>query len=167
MAERAADGAAVARLPVSDLQQRLVHDRPARAHRIGEFEIALARHGADLERAVGFADVGQALHAVEIDDVIGLHEAEVEHRHQRLAAREQLGVLETAEQPDGLVDRFRIVIAERAVASSWCRIEPSCRFFTYTNDCASIQKKRNFPNMGQSAVIVLCFDAHRVRGEER
>ena len=52
MAERAADGAAVAGLAVPDLQQRLMHDRPARAHRLGEFEIALARHGADLERAV-------------------------------------------------------------------------------------------------------------------
>jgi hypothetical protein len=40
-------------------------------------------------------------------------------------------------------------------------------FFTYTNNCASIQKKLKFPNMGQSAVIVLWFDAHRVRGEER
>ena len=54
---------------------------------VGEFEIALARHGADLERAARLADVGQALHAVEIDDVIGLHEAHVEHRHQRLPAR--------------------------------------------------------------------------------
>jgi hypothetical protein len=82
MAERAADGAAIAGLPVPDLEQRLVHDRPARAHHVGVFEIALARHGADLERAVSLADIGQPLHAVEIDDVVGLHEPKVEHGHQ-------------------------------------------------------------------------------------
>src|SRR5258708_36821002 len=112
MAERAADRPAVAGLPVSDLQQRLVHDRPARAHRIGKFQIALARHGANLERTLDFADVGQSFHEIEIDDVIGLHEAKVEHWHERLAAREQLGVFELREQSDGLADRFRIVIAK-------------------------------------------------------
>ena len=105
MAERAADGAAIAGLPVADLQQRLVHDRQARAHHVGEFEVALARHGADLERAVRLADIGQPFDPVEIDDVVGLHEAEIEHRHQRLPAGQQLGVLEAAEQPDGVGDR--------------------------------------------------------------
>ncbi len=42
----------------------------------------------------GVADIGQALDPVEVDDVVGLHEAEVEHRHQRLAAGQQLGVLQ-------------------------------------------------------------------------
>ncbi len=88
MAERAADGAAVAGLAVPDLQQRLVDDRPARPHHVGEFEVALARHAADFERAAGFADVRQAFDAVEIDDVIGLHEPEIQHRHQRLPARQ-------------------------------------------------------------------------------
>ena len=112
MTERAADGAAVAGLPVSDLQQRLVHDRPARLDHVGEFEFALARHGADLEHIAGFADVGQSFHAIEVDDVVGLHEPEIQHRHQRLAARQQLGVLQAAEQLDGIVDRSRIVVAE-------------------------------------------------------
>src|SRR6185437_1829738 len=78
MAERAADRAAVASLSVSDLQQGLVHYRPARAHRIREFQITLARHGADLKRTVDFPDVGESFHAIEIDDVIGLDEAKVE-----------------------------------------------------------------------------------------
>ena len=51
MAERAADGAAVAGLAVADVHDRLVQQRAFRLHQIGEFEIALARHGADLERA--------------------------------------------------------------------------------------------------------------------
>ena len=114
-----------------------MQDRPARPHHVGEFEIALARHGADLERAAGFADVGQAFDAVEIDDVVGLHETEVEHRHQRLSARQQLGVVETAEQRHGLVDRLRIVIAE----GWWLHVMSSPgNFFTYTNDYASIKK---------------------------
>ena len=70
------------------------------------------RHGADLKRTVDFPDVGESFHAIEIDDVIGLDEAKVEHRHQRLAAREQLGVFELREQADGLADRVRIVIAK-------------------------------------------------------
>jgi hypothetical protein len=40
--------------------------------------------------------------------------------------------------------------------------------FTYSSNYASIQKKVSFPNMGDSAVIVLaCFDARRISGEER
>ena len=59
MAERAAERAAVAGLAVADMQDRLVHQRAALAHHVGEFDVALARHGADLERAVGLADVGR------------------------------------------------------------------------------------------------------------
>ena len=104
MAERAADGAAVAGLAVADVLDRLMHQRDALAHDVGEFDVALARHGADLERAVGLADVGQAVDLVEVDDVVGLHEAHVEHRHHRLPAGEELGVVEPAEQADGVAD---------------------------------------------------------------
>ena len=51
------------------------------------------------------ADVGQALDPVEIDDVVGQHEPHVEHRHQRLPAGQQLGVVEPAEQADDVGDR--------------------------------------------------------------
>ena len=112
MAQRAAERAAIARLAVADLLDRLVHQRAALAHHIGEFEVALARHGADLERAVVLADVGQAIDAVEIDDMVRQHEAHVEHRHQRLPAGEQLGVLQPAEQADGVGDRARVVIGK-------------------------------------------------------
>ena len=126
---------------------------------------------ADLERAAGFADVGQALDPVEIDDVVGLHEPEVEHRHQRLPARQQLGVLQTAEQRDGLVDRLRIVIAEgrwlHAMASSFMRCQLG-DFFTYTNDYASIKKSANSQIWDKSAVTVRPpSGAHRRCGEDR
>ena len=124
------------------LQQCFVHDRPARAHRVGKFEIALARHGADFKRAAHLADVGQAFNAVEIDDVVGQHKSHVEHGHQRLTARKQLGVFEAAEQPDRLADCFRIVIAKGWRLHLW-RIDPRGRgFFTYTTNCASIQKNQ-------------------------
>ena len=52
MAQRTAERAAVAGLAVPDLGDGLVHQRAALAHQFGEFDVALARHGADLERAV-------------------------------------------------------------------------------------------------------------------
>ena len=112
MAERAADRAAVASLPVSHLQQRLVHDRPARARRIGKFKIALTGHGADFQPALGLTNVGEAFDAIEVDDVVGQHEAHVQHGHQRLTTRQQLGVLQRAEESDRLGDGFWIVITE-------------------------------------------------------
>ncbi len=48
MAERAAERAAVAGLAMADLEDRLVHEREAPLHAVGEFEIALARHRAEL-----------------------------------------------------------------------------------------------------------------------
>ena len=103
MAQRAAERAAVAGLAVADLLDRLVHQRAALAHHIGEFEIALARHGADLERAVVLADVGQAIDPVEVDDVVRQHEPHVEHRHQRLPAGQKLGVLQRPSRPTASV----------------------------------------------------------------
>ena len=71
--------------------------------------------------------------------MVGLHEAEIEHRHQRLPAGQKLGVVEAAEQRDGVGDRARIVIAK---GGGFIRcIEPDeADFFTYTNNYASIQK---------------------------
>ena len=71
MAQRAAERAAVAGLAVPDLGDGLVHQRAALAHQIGEFDVALARHRADLQRAVLLADIAQAVDAIEIDDVVG------------------------------------------------------------------------------------------------
>ncbi len=96
-----------------DLQQRFVHQRTARAHQLRELEIALARHGADLEHAVRFTDICKALDAVQIDYVIRQHEAHVEHRHQRLSTGKQLGVIAAAQQFDDLSNCLRIVISER------------------------------------------------------
>ena len=71
MAERATKRAAVARLAMPDLRNCLVHQRTLVFHDRGEFDVALARHGADLERIATFGDVAQALDAVKVDDMIG------------------------------------------------------------------------------------------------
>jgi hypothetical protein len=99
--------------------------------------------------------------------VVGLHETKVEHRHQRLATRQQLGVFQAVEQADGLADGLRIVLAERR----WLHLSRSdlaaYGFFTYTNGCASIQKKSVSQIWDKRAVIVLgCCYARRIRGEQ-
>ena len=58
------------------------------------------------------ADVAQAVDPVEIDDVIGQHVAHIEHRHQRLPAGEQFGIVEAPEKPDDVGRAARIVIGE-------------------------------------------------------
>src|SRR5262249_57782571 len=82
------------------------------------------------------------------DDVIRQHEPHVEHGHQRLAARQQLGVFEAAEQPDGLAHRFRIVITERR----WLhlgRTEPGWDAASlHTPTTVHQSKKNQFPKYG-------------------
>src|SRR4029079_1444823 len=94
----------------ANVHDGLVQQRAFRLHQVGEFEVALARHSADLKRAAGFLDAGHALDEVQVDDVVGQHEAHVEHRHQRLAAGQKLGIVERAQEADSLGKGFRIVI---------------------------------------------------------
>ena len=104
MAERAAEGAAVAGLAMADMLERLVDDRKGALHVGREFEIALPRHGPEAAGTVRDGDIGQRLDPVEIDQMVGRHHAEIEHRHQRLPARERQGVVEPAEQIGRLIE---------------------------------------------------------------
>ena len=113
MTQRAPDGAAIAGLAVADVADRLMQQGKSPLHQFGEFQIALARHRADLHTLRRLADIGQALDPVEVDDVVGLHVAEIEHRHQRLPAGQEFGIVELRQQPDDLGDGLGIVIAER------------------------------------------------------
>src|ERR1700719_959533 len=112
MAQRAPDGAAIAGLTMADALNRLVHQREPLFHQIGEFEIALACHGADFHAVRSLADIGEPLDPVEIDDVVGLDVTEIQHRHQRLPAGQQLGVFKRRQQADDFGDRLRVVVAE-------------------------------------------------------
>ncbi|HZW73754.1 MAG TPA: hypothetical protein VFF43_09415, partial [Caldimonas sp.] len=77
MAERAAERAAVAGLAMADLPDRLEHQRTALSDDSGEFDVALARHGADFEHTVLLAHVTQAVDSIEVDDMVRQHEAHV------------------------------------------------------------------------------------------
>ena len=113
MAQRAADRAAVAGLAMADQGDRLVHQGKAPGCQLGEFEVALTRHRAHLHAFGGLANIAEAFDAIEIDDVVRLDVTEVQHRHQRLPARQQLGVFKRRQQAHHLRDRPRIVIVER------------------------------------------------------
>src|SRR5438067_10804696 len=112
LAERAAERAAVTRLPMADLQHRLVHKRTALLDALVEFHIALARHCADDERVALLLYISEIGDAVQIDDVIGRGEPHIEHRHERLAAGEKPRVLELAEQSNHLGHGLRVVVVE-------------------------------------------------------
>ena len=112
--EAAADGAAVACLPMPDMPERLAHQRAMFGDVGGEFEVALARHGADAQVAVGDRDTAQLLESAEIDQMIGDHVAKVHHRHERLPAGQNLGVRQLGQQLGGLLELPRRVIIERS-----------------------------------------------------
>ena len=99
------------------------------------------------------ADVGQALHPIEIDNMIGQHEAHVEHGHQRLPAGQQLCIFQAAEEADGFADGLRIVVAEGRRLHCCCIRTGLCAFFTCTNRYASIQKNqsRDWSRVGKGA----------------
>src|SRR6185437_10351655 len=59
MAERAADRAAIARLAVTDMGERLLDHRAESRHLGGELDFALARHCAEAQRAIGDSDPGE------------------------------------------------------------------------------------------------------------
>src|SRR5262245_37306011 len=113
MAQRATERAAVASLAMADVQDCLMHQRATLADEVGKFEVALASHGPDFERAVAFPDEGEPLDLVKVDDMVGQYKPHVQHRHQRLPAGQELGVVELAQEGDGIADSAGVVVAER------------------------------------------------------
>src|SRR5437870_1921439 len=75
------------------------------AHDRRELDRPLPCHRAEAHRAVLLADVVEPRDRVEVDQRARPAEAEVEQRHQALAAGQELGVAAVArEQRDGLLD---------------------------------------------------------------
>ena len=77
-------------------------------------------------RSLGHGNAGHPGHSVEIDEMIRRDDAHVEHRHQRLAAGEQLRVLKTREQIVELGAASRIVIGERCRLHGTLAHMPRC-----------------------------------------
>ena len=110
--QAAADGAAVARLAMADVAQRLDHQR-AMFRDLGRgFDIALASHGADAQPLVADHDAAQFVEPVEIDQMIDDHVAKIHHRHERLPAGQHFGVGQFGQQLGGFLELSRRVIIE-------------------------------------------------------
>ncbi len=77
------------------------------------FELALAHHGADAQPAVDDRDAAQIVDAAEIDQMIDDHVAKIHHRHERLPARQNLGVGQRRQKLGGFLELPRRVIVER------------------------------------------------------
>src|SRR5690348_5155191 len=112
MAERTADGAAVARLAMPHLTNGFGKQRTAARHLIGKFDVALPRHGADLEHLSVEADERKTGYAIEIDEVIGNGVAHVQHGHQRLPSGQQPRIVQRRKQLYGLWKTLRRVVVE-------------------------------------------------------
>src|SRR4029077_11100385 len=85
----------------------------------GILDLGLARERLHHHPTVLFIDAVQVRYPVDVDEVRGPSEAEVEKRDQRLAAGEHLGVLQRPEHRARLLDRGRRVVFE------WCRLHSS------------------------------------------
>ena len=86
--DRSADRPAVADLGVGDVGAAPPSAAASsRRHEHRVLERRLTRHRADPQRAVLPADAGERADPVEVDQVLGMGEPEVEQRNQALAAR--------------------------------------------------------------------------------
>ena len=88
--QRAANGAAIARLAMPDMAQRFRQQRAISRDLGRGLELALAHHGADAQPAVDHRDAAQIGDAAEIDQMVGDDVAKIHHRHQRLPARQEI-----------------------------------------------------------------------------
>ncbi|MCY1443372.1 hypothetical protein D9M71_597820 [compost metagenome] len=93
VSHRTADGAAIARLEVTDpghrqcQQRNLVHQGRTRQ------QLRLAYPSAYRQAILAQFDIGQLSHMIDIDQQLGLSQAHVQHRHQRLATGNDASVL--------------------------------------------------------------------------
>jgi hypothetical protein len=113
VAHAAAEGAAVARLPMTDPADRLRHQRELRGDQGRELDGALAGHRAEGDGVALVAHEIELGQAIEVDQVLGSGEPQREHRHQRLPARQHPRVRLRAEQRERVGQGRRPVIAER------------------------------------------------------
>ena len=93
--------------------QSFDEDRAGVRHLRAEFNVALARHGTDLDMGFCDAHAGELGHAIQIDDMIRQDETHVEHRHEGLPSRQRLRIIQSRKQVDRLLQCRRIVVAER------------------------------------------------------
>ena len=82
-------------------------------HQRRVFQRAVPGKAADLERAVLGIDVIEHRQAVDIEHMLGVGEAQIHHRHEALAARQDLAIVALfGEHDEGFLHRFRFRVGE-------------------------------------------------------
>src|SRR5674476_985583 len=94
MTKAAAQSPAVARLPMANQGQRLGEDGTNPGDVLVDLYTALPRSASDGEPICPDRDAVEPGHLIDVDKVVRIDVAEVQHRHQRLPARQHLGVIE-------------------------------------------------------------------------
>jgi hypothetical protein len=110
--ERATDRALVAHGGVPDHRRGLGDDRRLALEDIRRLHLPVGRHRADHDGALLLLDPREAGDLAEVDEVLGLGQAQLHHRHQAVAAGQDLGVLELVEQLERVLHRRRRVVLE-------------------------------------------------------
>ena len=113
MRERAANRAAIACLAMSDMIECCMHQRQAARDEVGEFKLALARHGANAQDISPLFNARQFADTRQIDKMIGLDEAKIHHGDERLSAGKNFGILQRGDKVERLREACRAVIFER------------------------------------------------------
>ena len=114
VAQRADQGAAGADDRVGDQGRGGGHRRLPLGEERGALEVGVPAQRADVQGAVGVDPVvGEVGQVVDVDEQLGRGEAELQQRHQALAAGQHLGLaVALVEQRDRLVEAARGLVAE-------------------------------------------------------
>src|SRR6185436_12134053 len=88
LAERAADGAAVAHDRVGDHVLGVAEDRVVLGQQLGLEEIDVARQGSDPDLAALLPDELELGQIVDVDQVLGIRQPELHHRQQAVTTRD-------------------------------------------------------------------------------
>ena len=113
MAAASADRAAGAGLDVADVLQRARQKREARSddrRRLARPPVGSSRRFRSIRRFPYSREIGNT---VDVDQMIGRDHPKIHHRHQRLSAGENLGVLQMREHRAEFFARLRTVILKR------------------------------------------------------
>ncbi len=114
MRDRAADGAAVPDLRVTDLAGRVREQRHLTAEEFGVFHVVVPGQGADRDVGPLVGDVGQVVQAAQVDDHLGGGQTQLHQRQQRVAAGQELRVVAVfGGQVEGFLGRPCPLVGER------------------------------------------------------
>ena len=113
VAAASANGAAGAGLDVADVLQRARQKRETGSDDRRRQHVSLPGHCADFDAFGRFPYSREIGNTVDVDQMIGCDHPKIHHRHQRLSAGENLGVLQMREHRAEFFARLRTVILKR------------------------------------------------------